>query len=78
MGKIVFWVVVVFAAMFALRLYNAGKARRRRDAAAATPKLAEAMVRCGRCGVFLPQPDARRDGAGYRCNDAACASAHPR
>lgn len=78
MGKIIFWVVVVFAILFALRLYNSAKGRARKDAKAREPKLVEAMVRCGRCGVFLPQPDARVEGNGYRCNDPACAGTRPR
>jgi hypothetical protein len=70
-GKIVFWLIVVFVGLFVLRLYNyhqlqkrnAAK-RARRDAA---PKLAEPMVRCVRCGVFLPKSDARRLPAGFAC-----------
>jgi hypothetical protein len=76
MGKVLFWIVVVFAVLFALRLYNAGKAKRRGDAREARRKAGAAgvpMVRCARCGVFLPKADATAVATGYVCNDAACA-----
>jgi hypothetical protein len=76
MSKIIFWIVVVFAGLFALRLWNAARARSRsRSAKKPTdPAQSESMVQCGRCGVFLPQPDARATPDGYRCADPACAS----
>lgn len=70
MGKIVFWIVVVFLVLFVLRLWNAGKARAR----AKRQQKAETMVRCVKCGVFLPRPEAVQSGAGYRCQDPACAA----
>ena len=74
MGKIIFWIVVVFLVLFALRMYNVAKSRPRRkkpgeDAPAA-------MVRCVQCGVFLPRPEARETTTGYRCQDPACAARH--
>ena len=60
MTKIMFWIVIIFAVLFALRLINVAKAKRR----AATPQRrrppppADTMVRCVRCGVYLPQTDA--------------------
>ena len=74
MGKIVFWIVVVFAVLLVLRLLNAAKAKRRADAArrgGASP--AEPMVRCVRCGVFLPRADALPAPGGFSCGDASCA-----
>jgi hypothetical protein len=77
MGKVLLWIVVVFLVLFALRLYNANKAKRRgddahrthsRDAAAGAP-----MVRCARCGVFLPKAEATAVTTGYVCSDPACA-----
>ena len=65
MGKIIFWIVVVFALLFALRLWNAaqgalavanGRSNR------APGGCGESMVQCARCGVFLPEPDARDNG----------------
>ena len=77
MGKIVFWLVVIFAGLFALRMYNAAKMRRARGKAKArkdsTPA---AMVRCVACGVYLPKPEARETATGFRCQDAACTARH--
>ena len=74
MGKIIFWLVVVFVALFALRMYNVAKARRERhDSRTGTPAT---MVRCVGCGVFLPKPDAVETATGYRCREPACASRH--
>jgi uncharacterized protein len=74
--KLVFWIVVVLALMFGLRLLNAAKAKRRGNASGrgpATPPPAETMVRCARCGVYLPQKDAVPGAAGPTCGDPACA-----
>ena len=74
MGKIIFWLVVIFVGLFALRMYNVAKARRRRPRTGAdTPA---AMVRCTACGVFLPKPEAVETTTGYRCQDPACAKRH--
>ena len=77
MGKIIVWIVVVFVALFALRLYNAAKGRARAAAKARQPAEVEAMVRCARCGVFLPRPDAASAADGYRCHEPACAGSRP-
>ena len=74
MGKIVFWIVVVFALLFALRLWNASKARSRGDAAKSKPESPQAMVQCSNCGVFLPKTDARLVNSAYRCQDGGCRS----
>jgi uncharacterized protein len=74
MGRIVIWIVIVFAVLFWLRLLGAAKTKRRadsarrRDAAAAQP-----MVRCARCGVFLPRADAKPAPGGFGCGDPGCA-----
>ena len=74
MGKIIFWIVVVFAILFALRMYNVAKARRRGPKSGGdTPA---PMVRCIQCGVFLPKPEAVETTTGYRCQDPACAARH--
>ena len=76
MGKLIFWIVVVFIVLFALRLVNVSKAKRRGGAAgddtkkAGTP--AETMVRCASCGVFLPQGDARPVAGGFVCGEPGC------
>jgi hypothetical protein len=77
MGKVIFWLVIVFAVLFALRLLSASKAKRRGDAArrsaAAGGPGAESMVRCVRCGVFLPRAEAKVVPGGHACADPACA-----
>jgi hypothetical protein len=74
MGKILFWLVVIFGLLFGLRMYNVAKARARARAQRGDSKpAAQAMVQCAGCGVFLPAPDARRTADGYRCSDPRCA-----
>jgi hypothetical protein len=68
MGKIVFWIVVVFVALFALRLVNAAKARQRNDGVRSPPGSVP-TVRCTQCGVFLPRADAIAAGEGFRCKE---------
>lgn len=75
MGKIVFWLAVVFAILFALRMVNVAKTRARRNAGKKAPKAVESMVKCSRCGVFLPRPEARITTDGIRCNDPKCVPA---
>jgi hypothetical protein len=78
MGKVVFWLVIAFAILFGVRLVNAAKARRRTGAARGRPaSAAETMVRCVRCGVFLPRSDAAPAPGGYRCADGTgCSVRH--
>jgi hypothetical protein len=75
MGKILFWVVVVFVVLFALRLVNIGKSRARNASTGKPPEVppAAAMVRCVECGVFLPRADARPVPAGFHCGTVNCA-----
>jgi uncharacterized protein len=78
MGKVLFWVVVVFAVLFALRLYNAAKAKRRADAAREAERKptdveGDPMVRCARCGIYLPRAEAAAQGTGYVCREPTCA-----
>jgi len=73
MIRILFWVAIVFVLLFGLRLLNVAKAKRRSGAAQRGPGApAETMVRCARCGVYLPQKDAIPGPAGQTCGDAAC------
>ena len=74
MSKIIFWIVVIFVVLFALRMYNVAKSRKRRADGTPSPAGPQAMVRCVRCGVFLPKPDARTAVDGYRCADPACST----
>jgi hypothetical protein len=73
MGKIVFWIVVFFVVLFALRLLNASKSKAREKGRREAPKIAaEPTVRCVECGTYLPTADATKVATGYRCNDPAC------
>jgi uncharacterized protein len=80
MSKIIFWIVIIFAVLFALRLLSAAKAKRRRDAERQHDPdfktIPDAMVRCARCGVFLPKADAQTVAGGYSCGDAKCKQRH--
>ncbi len=76
MGKVIFWIVVVFVLLFGLRLLNASKAKRRQDeakraAGGGTPN--DTMVRCVRCGLFLPRAEATPAAGGFACPDTRCA-----
>jgi len=77
-GKFIFWIVVVFAVLLCLRLYNAGQQKRASrkasgaEARAAGPKPAESMVRCTRCGIYLPRSEAQLVDGSVRCRDAGC------
>lgn len=73
MGKVILWIVVVFAVLVVLRLVNTAKARRRAQGAApGKPATAEPMVRCVRCGVYLPRLDAKPSPQGPICGDPKC------
>ena len=75
MGKVIFWLVVVFVILFGLRLLSAGKLRRRNDTTrpgSARPPGDMAMIKCVECGVFLPRTDATTTPDGYRCGDPSC------
>jgi hypothetical protein len=73
--KFLLWAVVIVVARLALRLVNIAAAKRRNDATrGASPKDARAdkMVRCVRCGVYLPSADAKRGPDGLTCGEPAC------
>jgi uncharacterized protein len=79
MSKIIFWIVVAFVVLFALRLANVAKARRgngSRSRRTDEKKLDDTMVRCANCGVFLPKADALVSPEGFRCGDPGCAQRH--
>jgi uncharacterized protein len=72
-GKVIFWLVVVFIVLFALRLVNASKHRARNGQRAAPRDSAVgAMARCVDCGVYLPSADATAGPRGPLCGDAKC------
>jgi hypothetical protein len=73
MGKLIAWLVVIFIVLLALRLVNQRKARRQeRAAGAAGGTEVEPMVRCTRCGVFLPRAEATQRAGEYACPDGQC------
>ena len=73
MGKLVAWLVLIFIVLLALRLVNQRKARRKqRTAGAAGSTEVAPMVRCARCGVFLPRADAVQRAGEYACPDGQC------
>jgi uncharacterized protein len=81
-GKFIFWIVVFFLALLALRMVSVHKARRdareideerkdrvnHRDDRPAN----DTMVRCANCGVYLPKANAVMSKAGMTCGDANC------
>jgi len=78
MGKIAFWLVVVFGALFVVRIINAGKARQRARDARSPPPAAMPMVQCRECRVYLPRADAVPVADGFRCRDGGggCGKRH--
>jgi len=72
MGKVVFWLVVVFGALFVLRIVNANKARQRANAARNAAPAGVPMVQCRECGVFIPRGEALPAADGFRCGDGSC------
>ncbi|TAG01000.1 MAG: hypothetical protein EAZ30_00365 [Betaproteobacteria bacterium] len=84
MGKVIFWIVVFFLVLLALRMVSVYKSRQEakddeaqakkskradRDDAKAT----DSMVKCSQCGTYIAQSSAQRKATGWACADAACA-----
>ncbi len=77
MGKLIFWLVVFFVVLLALRLANAAKSRERtRESRKADAAAAGAMLRCVDCGVYLPSADAKASPRGPLCGDPQCVRRH--
>lgn len=87
MGKIIFWIVVFFLVLLALRLVSVHKTRQderdRRDDESRqdngskpgkrdTRPAQEPMVKCSACGVFLPKSSSVMTPAGPICGDKDC------
>ncbi len=70
MGKVIAWLVLIFLVLFALRVI-ARRGGRARQASSATPA-AQPMVRCARCGVYLPRAEAKEKGGAYVCATEEC------
>ncbi|HRL20971.1 PP0621 family protein [Alcaligenes sp. SDU_A2] len=63
MGKALFWVVVILAAMIIARIVSHSKARKKMPPNPTmrpprSQKQGEAMVRCAHCGIHLPRSEA--------------------
>jgi hypothetical protein len=82
MAKIIAWLIVIFVVLLALRIVNFRNARRRASEAAAAKgaaagsggRAAAAMVRCARCGTYVPRDEAREVRGGYVCIGGECAA----
>lgn len=76
MGKIAFWLVVVFGVLLALRLLNVAKDRSRPKPESEDRlrrRRGATMVRCVNCGVFLPRAEATESPRGPTCGEGRCA-----
>ena len=82
-GKIIFWIVVFFLVLLALRLVSVHKTRQdakdRRDDEASKAKskrddtpAQDSMIKCSRCKVFVPKSTTVMTSTGLACNDGAC------
>ncbi|HTR58021.1 MAG TPA: PP0621 family protein [Casimicrobiaceae bacterium] len=74
MIKIIAWIILIFVVLFALRMIGVRNARRRARAPATAKQIAEPMVRCLRCGIFLPRNEARAVDGGFACASGSCAA----
>ena len=75
MTKILLWVLLIGGALLVLRLVNIANAKRRNEAARGPSQKngrAAPMVRCVRCGVYLPSTDAKSGPDGLTCGEPAC------
>jgi hypothetical protein len=73
MAKIIAWIILIFVVLFALRMIGVHNARKRARASGAAKQIAEPMVRCLRCGIFLPRNEARAVDGGFACASGSCA-----
>lgn len=75
MAKLLLWVVLIGVALLVLRLVNIAAAKRRNHAtrgASTKDGGADKMVRCVRCGVYLPSADAKPGPGGLTCGEPTC------
>lgn len=56
--KFLIWFIIILVGLTATRLFNARQARRTAPQPAKTDSGAEHMVRCARCGIYLPRSEA--------------------
>jgi len=75
MTKLLLWIFIVGVALLALRLVNLANAKRRNDERGHAPPRGDPgadMVRCVRCGVYLPSADAKSGPDGLTCGEPGC------
>jgi hypothetical protein len=84
LGKFIFWIVVFFLVLLALRMLSLHKAKRdareEQEARDAADKRAgrdskpasDNMVRCSNCGVYIPKANAVLSKAGHSCGNLQC------
>lgn len=73
--KFLLWAVVIAVALLALRLVNIAAARRRNAPAPGSPPRGarpDNMIRCVRCGVYVPSADAKPGPDGLTCGEPVC------
>jgi hypothetical protein len=71
MSKVLFWVVLIFVVLFVVRLIGSAQAKKRRERDAPPAQGAD-MVRCSKCGTFVPRADAIDGPGGFRCREGNC------
>jgi uncharacterized protein len=80
-GKVIFWIVVFFGVLLALRMLSVYKARKdarenddkpRREANRDTTPAGDTMVRCANCGVYIPKAQSVMSKNGAVCGDSKC------
>jgi uncharacterized paraquat-inducible protein A len=77
MGKLIFWLVVIFAVLLVLRMINVANNRSRNNQARSQqPQRDTAMIRCVECGVYLPSAEVKQGPRGPLCGDPKCAQRH--
>ena len=64
MIRLIFWIAIVFAAIWLWRRFNGSVRQQRRD----DPPASLTMVRCAHCGVHLPQDSALRGDKLWYCS----------
>jgi uncharacterized protein len=69
MARIIAWLVLIFLVLLALRMIARRNSRR---GSAAAQAAAQPMVRCARCGVFLPRAEAKEIDGSYVCSAEGC------
>ena len=84
MGKFIFWIVVFFLVLLALRMLSMHKSKReareaeeeraerdRKTGRDSTPS-DDTMIRCASCGVFIPKRSSVLGKLGASCGNPSC------